>query len=143
MTLVLLFMLMYVLSIVCMQVISAKEASMGYNLPDEHKLKYYFGSLDRSMLTLFETIVGGISWDEIAEPLRTDIHPFMALFLCFYVVVACYAISNMMTGMFVQKAMQFTAEDSDKQMADCIRELCFKPSESDGGVEEITFAMFE
>lgn len=140
-TMMLLFMLMYIWSILCMEVITRAEQTR--ELTHHKELKYFFGSLGRSMLTLFECIVGGISWDEIASPLSVDISPWMGVAVIVYIIITCYAVTNMMTGMFVQKAMQFATENQDRAQAEVLRDLCFQPDEETGNVEEIDEAKFE
>jgi len=139
-TLMLLFLILYILAIFCCQVIYHVESRYGYG-PHHDDLHYWFGSLGRAMLSLFECIAGGVSWDEVINPLITDIHPAMALVFCSYIIVTCYAVTNMMTGMFVDKAMQFCGEDRDNSLAHRIRDLVFRP-DADGNVQDVTWERF-
>merc|ERR1739845_240552 len=126
-------MLVYMWSILCMEVIARNKEDGP--LPHHEDLQYFFGSLGRSMLTLFECIVGGISWDEVANPLAVDISPWMGIAVIVYIIITCYAVTNMMTGMFVQKAMQFATENQDRSQAESLKDLCFKPDELTGKIE--------
>merc|ERR1719424_1160490 len=138
-----LFMLVYIWAILCMQLIAnaAVEHTDGL-LPHHEELQYYFGSVSRSMLTMFECIVGGIGWDVIAEPLAEDISPLMTLLIIVYIIITCYAVTNMMTGMFVQRAMLFTFEDQDRSLANRIRDISFRP-DANGVVHDISWEQFE
>jgi len=123
-TMLLLLMLVYICSILCLEFVTA-EQKKGIS-PHHKELEYFYGSLGRSMLTLFECIVGGLSWDEAVNPLIQDIGCFMGVGFVVYIVITCYAMTNMMTGMFVQKAMQFATEHQDQAQTNVIRDLVFK-----------------
>jgi len=140
-TMTLLIFLVYIWSILCMEFIA--RAQHKHRSVHHAELKYYFGSLGRSMLTMFESIVGGISWDEAANPLVQDVGPFMGVAIVVYIVITCYAVTNMMTGMFVQKAMQIAEETKDRDQANLLKDFCFKPDEVTGKIEEISWAKFE
>lgn len=139
-TMLLLLMLIYICSIICIEcIVSAQSGSQ----PSLHakELDYFYGSLGRSMLTLFECIVGGLSWDEAVNPLIIDIGAFMGLGFVFYIVITCYAMTNMMTGMFVQKAMHFATENQDKSQTEMLRDLIFKDGHME--LDEISWDDFK
>merc|ERR1712113_702452 len=130
-------MTIYIFSLVFLQVI----LSYGHT---EHadKIKYWFGTLFRTFLTMFECIVGGISWDEVVRPLVLDISPLMGLAFCIYISASLFAMMNLLTGVFVDKAMRSVREDKDMVLARRIRDLFLVPDE-DGNAGEITPEMFE
>lgn len=80
-------------------------------------LQHWFGSLGRTMMTMFECIAGGVSWDEVATPLMTTVSPFMGLLFCGYICVGCFAMLNLVTGIFVENVIKNAKEDRDSMMA--------------------------
>jgi len=79
-------------------------------MPD--KLKAFWGTLPRSMFTLFKAIAGGISWHEVVLPL-SDVGWFWVALFCLFVVLSVFAILNVVTGVFCQSAMESAQNDKD------------------------------
>jgi len=99
-------------------------------------------------LTMFESVVGGVNWDDAVTPLMTNISPALGFLFCIYVAVAVFAIMNMLTGVFVDRAMQCIRDDKDFIVANQIRDL-FLPDhyededEDDAVVAEIDWYTFQ
>jgi len=115
---VLLTMTTYIASVIILQVI----LSAG-DTPHRDDIAYWFPSLSRAFLTLFESIVGGVSWDEIVAPLVSDIGPLIGIAYCLYVAVSLFAMMNLLTGVFVDQAMRVVREDKDTVLAKRIADL--------------------
>jgi hypothetical protein len=77
----------------------------------------YFGSLWKSMYTLFQTISNGISWREVNKVLL-DIHWSYSIWTSVFVSFSVFAVLNVVTGIFVNTAMQVSQEDQDIVIAD-------------------------
>ena len=60
-------------------------------------LKQYWSSVPESMLTLFMSITGGVSWVEALEPLR-DASELAAAMMLLYIFITIFAILNVVTG---------------------------------------------
>merc|ERR1719162_1797859 len=73
--------------------------------PRYEGLSRHFGRLDRSVLSLFEAMAGGISWGELVDDLQYLSWSFILLFFTF-ISVAIFAVMNIVTGVFVQTAME-------------------------------------
>lgn len=100
----------------------------------------YYGSLFRTMLSLYQAITGGVSWRVLVDPLFDHNSPAMALLMCCYIAFAVLAMLNVITGMFVDSALKrCTAENRQNllntlaglvanipQVAGCIRLEDFK-----------------
>merc|ERR1719389_709403 len=108
-TLSLLMMVIYIFSVFFTQVVLDV-----YKTKNSEHLEYWYGRLPRTILTMFEVIVGGVSWDEVVEPLIEDISPWMGVVLCLYISFCVFAMMNMATGVFVEKATRMAQEDKDK-----------------------------
>lgn len=79
-----------------------------------------WGTVPRSMLTLFEAITGGVDWDTVVRPLAR-LSWLWALFFIGYIAFSCFAVLNVMTGVFCQNAMesvQYDREIVTKQLLD-------------------------
>ena len=67
----------------------------------ELSLEDAWGSVPRSVYSLFKSITNGTSWELVAEPLG-DVHGiWLALFLL-YIAFAYFAVLNVVTGVFCQ-----------------------------------------
>eukprot|EP00928_Gymnodinium_smaydae_P049074 TRINITY_DN328_c0_g2_i1.p1 TRINITY_DN328_c0_g2~~TRINITY_DN328_c0_g2_i1.p1 ORF type:complete len:590 (+),score=156.99 TRINITY_DN328_c0_g2_i1:99-1868(+) len=134
---VLLVMMIYVFAILLMQIILHSG-----KLDESPKIAYWFSNVLRTCLTLFQSIVGGLSWNEAVEPLISHIGPWVAALYCLYVGIALFAMMNIMTGVFCDQAMRVVREDKDKAMAQRIADL-FESNEEDPDDDgETTWAQF-
>merc|ERR1740117_1365732 len=119
-TLSLLMMVIYIFSVFFTQVVVDALA-----VENNTKLTYWYGRLPRTILTMFEVIVGGVSWDEVASPLITDVSPVMGIVLCLYIAFCVFAMMNMATGVFVERATANAQASKDANTASHISNLFF------------------
>lgn len=79
---------------------------------DIEKLELYWGSLSKSLFTLFKCVTGGVSWEEATYSL-SDVHwGCVALFLCYF-IFTYFAVLNVVTAVFCQSAIDSAAHDYD------------------------------
>lgn len=105
----LLVMLTYSVGIFLTHVVIAKQVQLDGELPEE--LARSFGSVTRSMLSLFEAVSEGTHWADLMDPLVEHCSPWLRLtFLC-YIVFAIFALLNVVTGLFVEAAIATATED--------------------------------
>ena len=73
-------------------------------VPDsaEAVLNEYFGSLHKSMHSLFRSITSGLTWYVAAEALAS-INWFWACLFTIYIAFSLFAVLNVMTGVFLQR----------------------------------------
>eukprot|EP00931_Biecheleriopsis_adriatica_P017071 TRINITY_DN12371_c0_g1_i6.p1 TRINITY_DN12371_c0_g1~~TRINITY_DN12371_c0_g1_i6.p1 ORF type:complete len:597 (-),score=103.26 TRINITY_DN12371_c0_g1_i6:413-2203(-) len=83
--------------------------------PLDEEMKFYFGSLGSSMLTLYMTIAGGIDWKDALVPLFQVSELATFLFLA-YVSLMMLCIMNVLFGIFCQCALDAAANDKDGQI---------------------------
>eukprot|EP00929_Paragymnodinium_shiwhaense_P008112 TRINITY_DN112044_c0_g1_i1.p1 TRINITY_DN112044_c0_g1~~TRINITY_DN112044_c0_g1_i1.p1 ORF type:complete len:598 (-),score=105.92 TRINITY_DN112044_c0_g1_i1:154-1947(-) len=124
----------YIFTIILLQIILSVPETEHH-----HAFEYWFPSVFRTFLTLFECVVGGVSWDEVVNPLVEDIHPIMGVAFCIYVAIALFAMMNLLTGVFVDQAMRVVREDKDTVLARRIADLFL----DDDAPEELTWEDFE
>mmetsp|Transcript_58150 Transcript_58150/g.180120 ORF Transcript_58150/g.180120 Transcript_58150/m.180120 type:complete len:730 (-) Transcript_58150:105-2294(-) len=89
----------------------------------EHILGRYFGSISRSILTLYQAVSGGIDWDSIMHPLIEELNPLNGIAFTGYVAFTLLALMNVVTGVFVQTALQSAKDEEDAFLTDTIVRL--------------------
>lgn len=74
-----------------------------------------FKSIPEAMYSLFAAITGGTEWTELLKALSA--HSFlMGLLSLFFVLFFIFGVMNVVTGVFVDIAMQITNSDMEEQM---------------------------
>lgn len=133
-SLCLLSVLLYITGVAFCQAVH--DAGNNGDLSEDNKreLHHWFGSLSRSILTMFEVIVGGVSWDEVISPLISDIGPLIGLVFCFYVALCVFAVLNTITGVIVQKVTSDALSTQAAHLANHLRELFFNDEASTLGI---------
>eukprot|EP00931_Biecheleriopsis_adriatica_P087960 TRINITY_DN62363_c0_g1_i1.p1 TRINITY_DN62363_c0_g1~~TRINITY_DN62363_c0_g1_i1.p1 ORF type:complete len:760 (+),score=143.25 TRINITY_DN62363_c0_g1_i1:40-2319(+) len=125
-TILLLFMFVYFFGVYFTQLILDWRLALreeGVELDVEDPLVRHFGSLSVSILSLYQTITGGLNWADLSDPLISRISIFMGLVMAFYIAFAVLAILNIVTGVFVEAALKNAKDDHDEYMLTHLREL--------------------
>lgn len=108
----LLSMIMYVFAITFTQAASDARMLEDGSPSDLHNLASYWGSLDRSLHTLFQSITGGVSWRAVVGPLEEVSMLWSWLFTCFIAFVH-FAVLNVVTGIFCSSAVEHTQRNPE------------------------------
>uniref|UniRef100_A0A7S4QXF7 EF-hand domain-containing protein n=1 Tax=Alexandrium monilatum TaxID=311494 RepID=A0A7S4QXF7_9DINO len=129
---------------------SALDTGEKWRAPETQELITHYGTLDRSILTLFMAMSGGQDWGMYYDALRELSAQYRALFLL-YITFAIFAVVNIVTGVFVESAMQSNNTDrevivleemeSKKTYLKSMREVFDEMDEDDTGC--ITMEEFE
>lgn len=83
-------------------------------------LKADFGSLPRSLYTLFMSMSGGVSWgDPVANLAKAGGH-YLAMFIV-YEAFTLFAVLNIITGFFVDNAMESQKNDKDQAITNQLK----------------------
>jgi len=124
-TVTLLFMLVYVFAVFLTQQVLDYRVSLEGDETHAHDARIFhlFGTLSRSILTLYQAISGGIDWDNLAEPLMDRISVSLGVILSFYISFSLLALMNVVTGVFVESAMQTARDDKTAYMLQHVKEL--------------------
>merc|ERR1712217_177195 len=72
----------------------------------------YWGTLARTMFTLFKSITGGISWHEAVLPL-SNVGQFWVMVFVLYIAFCFFVLLNVVTGVFCQSAMENAQRDKE------------------------------
>eukprot|EP00931_Biecheleriopsis_adriatica_P019446 TRINITY_DN13246_c0_g1_i2.p1 TRINITY_DN13246_c0_g1~~TRINITY_DN13246_c0_g1_i2.p1 ORF type:complete len:604 (+),score=128.85 TRINITY_DN13246_c0_g1_i2:23-1834(+) len=117
---------------------------------NEANLHRHFGTLHTSMHTLFRSISGGLTWSDAVSSLVLVGWWWVYLF-SLYIAFCCFAVLNVMTGVFCQNAIQGAERDqemviasvlADKQKFKSSIEELFSQIDDDGS-GQITIDEFE
>jgi len=84
-------------------------------------LHYYFGSTARSTFTLFKTLTGGVSWQDVSEPLE-DVSLLWAMFFVRFLSFCYLAVLNIVTGIVCTTAIESANDDLDMQVQASLEE---------------------
>jgi len=117
--LLMLFFFIYIFAVFIVQGLSevvAKEHDVGVAPhPAMEEVQLHFGSVGETILTLLESTTGGVSWEVPFGVLRQHGPLLSVLFIayiCFFVVAAF----NIITSMFIGKALQHAQPDIDRAL---------------------------
>merc|ERR1712216_293817 len=80
--------------------------------PDNKPLEDYFGTVGRSILTLFMSMSGGNDWSVYYEALAVLAIQYRMAYLLF-IIFSTMAVANIVTGIFVDSALQSNQSDRD------------------------------
>merc|ERR1711957_1023805 len=69
-----------------------------HSLGRDQPVMYWFHGLGRTMLTMFQCIAGGVSWNEVVGPMFSEVSPVIAVLFCFYVYIGMVWTLNLITG---------------------------------------------
>ena len=75
-------------------------------------LRSYFPSLPATLLTLFMCVTGGVNWWEVINVLL-NINAVFGLLFALYISLMVLALLNIVTGIFVNDALEFAQLDRD------------------------------
>lgn len=138
-TVMLLLLMIYTISVYFTQLVL--DHRLGGTDRDLSNLVTPWGSLARSALTVFSAISGGIDWETAVVPLAEHISALLAPLFCLYVAFAILALMNVVTGVFVENAIDSANRDKERYLVQTVRELFEKADLSREGV--ISWKEFE
>jgi len=109
---VLLFFVMFMFAVAFMQGVSLHSESGMATEEEAVIMETFFPSLAMTLLTLFMSISGGLNWWELVK-LFLHINPFFGLLFAFYISLMVLALLNIVTGIFVNDALEQSQLDRD------------------------------
>lgn len=139
---ILLGMLTFAVGVLVTQIVTAHMVQYGEDIPEEMEtLRKYYGSVGRSMLSLFEAVTEGIHWGEVMEPLVVDCSPWLLVVFLLYIAFTLFALLNVVTGLFVEAAINAAEEDKKQVLAQQMCNLFIDLDRDSSGA--ITWEEFE
>jgi len=147
--LLLLMMIIYMIAIVFTQIVFSKRVEMKTFPPvgalainawteEDASLVAWWGSLPRSALSLFEAILGGCDWEDVVRPLDRSIHPLLPFVFSIYIAFTLLCILNVITGTFVQSAMQGAENEKARDFINGTKAMF-----NDVGVDELAMVTWD
>mmetsp|Transcript_37353 Transcript_37353/g.106699 ORF Transcript_37353/g.106699 Transcript_37353/m.106699 type:complete len:624 (+) Transcript_37353:71-1942(+) len=115
-TMLLLLAILYLFGIMFTQ---AATQQLAQHDSQDVELKKYYGSLFRSIFTLFKSMTGGLDWQEAVDPLSSVSPVWMILFMAF-ISFTYFAVLNVVTGVFCQTAIESATLDQDMVVQDML-----------------------
>mmetsp|Transcript_37770 Transcript_37770/g.87408 ORF Transcript_37770/g.87408 Transcript_37770/m.87408 type:complete len:670 (+) Transcript_37770:63-2072(+) len=115
-TIILLAFLMYGVGVCLTQMIADKGLEEPRIMENAPEIKEFYGSLPEALVSLFAGITGGIDWNDLLMPLEEQISPWLAAVFVLYIAFAVLAMMNVVTGIFVESALQSTRADEEKEV---------------------------
>lgn len=85
---------------------------------DKTPLQHYFGTLPRSIFTLYKAIVGGIDWETACQAL-SDVSGVCVGVFVFYIAFMYFVVLNVVAGLFLQTSL----EHAQSEMHDVVHQV--------------------
>merc|ERR1719284_2065692 len=110
-----LLMLMFLFAVIFLHGVAGYIQHANSSDPYVDSMQEYFSSMPMTLLTLFMSITGGVSWWDV-QRLLLEVHVvYGILFVCF-ISIMLLAVLNIITGIFVTDAVEMAASDHDVMM---------------------------
>lgn len=122
-TVILIFLMIYVVGVYLTQLVSDHGAENPDDMRAESPLRMHYGSLTRSILSLFQAMTGGVDWEDLVNPLMEEITPLLGLLFTVYIAFAVLAMMNVVTAVFIETALQNANKDKDTDTQTMIRKF--------------------
>eukprot|EP00929_Paragymnodinium_shiwhaense_P101879 TRINITY_DN65074_c0_g1_i1.p1 TRINITY_DN65074_c0_g1~~TRINITY_DN65074_c0_g1_i1.p1 ORF type:complete len:904 (-),score=230.33 TRINITY_DN65074_c0_g1_i1:130-2841(-) len=126
-TVVLLFLMIYIVAVYFTQSITDSLVLTNDDVTQitatQSILVQHFGSLGGAILCLWQAMSGGVDWEEVATPILSEMGIVYGLAFTSYIAFALLALMNVVTGVFVQAALQSARREEDNFMTDQIVQL--------------------
>lgn len=110
-TMIILFALHYIFAVVFVRAyVDYTQLDDSLDADAVAALKTNFGNLEKSLYSLFKSITGGQSWNELSDPLL-KIHWIYGAAFMFFVSFTLWTVFNILTGIFVDASTQIVKKD--------------------------------
>jgi len=86
----------------------------------EEQLGEHFGSLAATILSLWQSLSGGVDWSEMSNPLISELSPLLGFAFAAFIAFAILALMNVVTGVFVQTALHSAEQEEETFLTDQI-----------------------
>jgi hypothetical protein len=138
--LILLVLMIYVVGVFFTQAVSTYFLENA-DIEHDEALVANFGTLAQSLFSLFQAILGGMDWGDMANPLVTHLSATYGIIFAAYIIFAVLAMMNVMTGVFVEAALNIAKADEDAYMVTHMKNLLKVTDQDESG--SISWEEFE
>jgi len=133
-TAVLLSVMMYVVGVFFTQMVIEFREQQPDRYDDNVEMQLYWGSLGDSILSLFQSMSGGVDWEAVVIPLRSSLGDWIVVVYSLYIAFATLVMLNLVTGIFVQSAQENIRFSKDMELVNRVHELCTSSDENKSGI---------
>ncbi|CAE7222999.1 CACNA1G [Symbiodinium sp. KB8] len=140
-TMVLLAMIIFAAAVFFAQFIIDAGALNKELMLQHPELQFYFSDLSRTMLSLYQSMTGGLSWDLALRPLADTAGAWIGIPYALYVAFVVLALMNIATGMFVQASLSAHERQREKEIRRQLRLLFRKADLNQDG--DLTMEEFD
>merc|ERR1719507_1040494 len=107
--------MVYVVGVHFTQISLLQRLDMGIETSGAKALEQWYGSVPRAVLSLFQGLTGGVDWNDLVDPLITQVSPWMGVLFFVYTSFAILAVMNVVTATFVQQAIDRAGQVKELQ----------------------------
>jgi len=122
-TAMLLLITIFMLSLSITHLVADLRISTGDVGETVEELTRYYGSLYRSMLSLFESITGGMDWDALVQPLAQAGFSITQAAFLLYVAFSIFAIMNVVAGLFIESMLRHAKAENDIHLIHSVQDI--------------------
>jgi hypothetical protein len=130
-TVCILFFTTYTFGMYITQLVAEHGEAYPDDVTGEADLGRYFGSIQNTVFKLYQTMFNGDQWNRLTNPLIRDISPWLGFIYCLYIAFTVICLLNVITGVFLNSAMQTAEDDKSRRMIEQIRTM-FVAGDADG-----------
>mmetsp|Transcript_5522 Transcript_5522/g.10135 ORF Transcript_5522/g.10135 Transcript_5522/m.10135 type:complete len:365 (-) Transcript_5522:29-1123(-) len=139
-TLMLISLMIYLVAVFLTQLVTDYRKDNPEKETPENGVQKHFGDLGTSILSLFQSISGGVDWGDILDPLMTEISPLLSMLYAIYIAFVVMVMLNLVTGVFVEGAARIMKQDREQTM---MKQMVRIFAEDLPPGEEISWQLFE
>jgi len=115
---ILLVMIIYMFSVMFTQAIADHVATLD-GVPED-MFEFYWGTLPKSMYTLFASLTNGLAWLNAVKPLETAGWGWVVVFIG-YMCFTFLAVLNVITGVFCHSAIEGAQHDQEMLIQEALK----------------------
>eukprot|EP00929_Paragymnodinium_shiwhaense_P071549 TRINITY_DN36360_c1_g5_i2.p1 TRINITY_DN36360_c1_g5~~TRINITY_DN36360_c1_g5_i2.p1 ORF type:complete len:311 (+),score=28.34 TRINITY_DN36360_c1_g5_i2:1-933(+) len=137
----LLFVLVYIVSVLFLQAVTQHRIAMGdSSLSEEHlhMVRVSYSSLPKTLTCMWAAITGGVEWVQLMAPLKA-VSPALELGFILYIAFVLLAMMNSLTAIFVETAMKGARTEEEEFVAKSIASHFAKRKSGEDSISWQTF----
>jgi len=131
--------MIYIVGVYIMQIVVVEVPKSV--MAEDPELQQYWSSLDSSVMSLFQALMGGVDWEDLVNPLTRNIHPLMGPFFALYVGFATFVMLNLINGIFFDLTFSNIRDTHDRELINQVKELVVESDSNCSG--RISYEEFE
>lgn len=139
-TIVLLMLMMFIVGVSLTQMVTDHKLNAAV-VDHDSDLEHFYGTLGRSVMSLYMMISQGLQWRDASNPLADNISYAPVVILLFYITFTIFGLTNIVTSVFVESVIQAREESGRDALLHHVNAAFNPDQEADGSV--ITLPEFE